>query len=133
MQQNGAIEAANQARQLGPYIVGSAILIGIGLWILARQVIPALIKSFQEREATDRAAATSAEQWARDEVRQARLRLDEAYAKIPVALTQIAERMEQANQIQREAFGKLFDQNARILERLAWSDPRESGAAGRVK
>lgn len=111
MQQNGtaigSAEAVTAARQLGPYIVGSGLLIAFVLWMLYRQIVPHMIASARARE-----------EWVQKEVERAQERLNQAYDKIPAALALIAERMEEANRLNREAFDKLFTENARILERL---------------
>lgn len=121
-------EATESVWQLGAYVALTlALFVFFGL-LMYKRLVPQWIKTMDERSSMDK----ERELWARQQVERAQSRLDQTYDKIPGALTEIASRMEEANRINREAFAKLFEQHTRILERLPWPDPRESGQSGRA-
>jgi hypothetical protein len=100
--------------QLGVYVALTLGFFAFLGYLIHRKLVPQWIKGMDDRAVQDR----EREVWARQQVERAQVRLDETYDKIPGALAEIAQRMEQSNRMNQEAFAKLFDQNARILERL---------------
>jgi hypothetical protein len=121
-------ETTESVWQLGAYVFLTLAAFFFITFLVYRKGIPRWEKMLDQRAEKD----AEREAWARAQVERAQTRLDMTYDKIPVVLADIAARMEEGNRLNREAFQRLFDQHAKILDRLPLPDPRELGNAGRI-
>lgn len=108
-------ETTESVGQLGAYVFLTLAVFAFVGFLFYKRVIPQWIKQSDARAQEERERET----WGRQQIEFAQKKLTETYEKVPVALAEVGQRMEDANRINRESHERLHTAVSNTLAQLA--------------